>query len=366
MKVFFKNHNFILFFLSSNLFFVFLKDWNKTQPILKENNCQLIYCEQSKFNTNECSINNTIIKTQWLNNIIRISEDYFRYINVVSNRNGDIFIETSPVTEGHNRIFYALKANGRFYFQNEETPFYKLDEMSIGLRRHYSELYNIVLNNDKEYLMSISTNGSVEIYDFDNNQRKYTTYNNFIQMENTYASIYNYGFTFEYFNNYYIIFPFYVHEFNQYYGENDYMYVNRYHFSDSIDISDSNSYEKNLPTSALYGMQGKMISCFKSNSFIYCLFHHIEKIYKVSVYNLDLVYFGLANAVEDIIEDLYLFFKGVQLKEEIIAIYYYPPSSKVYGHLLIGEIIIDNINYQYILNKIIDIEITVQLNNQLY
>ena len=238
--------------------------------------------------------------------------------------------------------------------------------MSIGLRRHYSELYNIVLNNDKEYLMSISTNGSVEIYDFDNNQRKYTTYNNFIQMENTYASIYNYGFTFEYFNNYYIIFPFYVHEFNQYYGENDYMYVNRYHFSDSIDISDSNSYEKNLPTSALYGMQGKMISCFKSNSFIYCLFHHIEKIYKVSVYNLDLVYFGLANAVEDIIEDLYLFFKGVQLKEEIIAIYYYPPSSKVYGHLLIGEIIIDNINYQYILNKIIDIEINVQLNNQLY
>ena len=252
MKVFFKNHNFILFFLSSNLFFVFLKDWNKTQPILKENNCQLIYCEQSKFNTNECSINNTIIKTQWLNNIIRISEDYFRYINVVSNKNGDFFIETSPITESSKRIFYGLKTNGRLYFQNGETPFFILNEMSIDLRRHYSELYNIVLNNDKEYLMSISTNGSVEIYDFDNNQRKYTTYNNFIQMENTYASIYNYGFTFEYFNNYYIIFPFYVHEFNQYYGENDYMYVNRYHFSDSIDISDSNSYEKNLNFSFIW------------------------------------------------------------------------------------------------------------------
>jgi WD40 repeat protein len=180
MKVYFKNKNFIIFLFSTNLFYAFLKDCNKTEPILKDNYCQLIYCEQSKFNTNECSINNTIIKTQWLNDIIRISDDYFRYINVVSNKNGDIFIETSPVTQSSKRIFYGLKTNGRFYFQNEDTPFYILNEMDRGLKRHYSELYNIVLSNDQEYLLSISTEGYVEIYDFDNNERKYTPYSDFV------------------------------------------------------------------------------------------------------------------------------------------------------------------------------------------
>ena len=365
MKVYFKNKNFIIFLFSTNLFYAFLKDCSKAEPILKENNCKLIYCEQSQFNTNECSINNTVIKTQWLNNIIRISENYFRYINVVSNRNGDIFIETSPTTESSKRIFYGLKTNGRLYFQNEETPYYILNEMSIGLKRHYSELFNIVLNNNKEYLMSISTDGSVEIYDFENNKRKYTSYYNFIQMENTYTSIYNYGFTFEYYNSYYIIFPFYVHENNEYFGENDYIYVHRYHFTDSIDVSVSSSYEKNLPTSILYSVQGKMASCFKSDSLIYCLSHHFEKNYVVSVYNLDLVYYGYFNAEEDKIEDLNSFFKGVHVKDEIIAIYYYPPSSKVYGHLLIGEASM-NEYYLYNLNKKIDIDLNVQLNNQLY
>ena len=61
--------------------------------------------------------------------------------------------------------------------------------MSIGLKRHYSELFNIVLNNNKEYLMSISTDGSVEIYDFENNQRKYTSYYNCIIIKIIFISI---------------------------------------------------------------------------------------------------------------------------------------------------------------------------------
>jgi len=365
MKVFFKNKNFIIFLFSCNLFFIILKDCDKIEPILIDNKCHLTYCEQSKFNNNECSINNTYIKTQWLNNIIRVSEDYFRYINVVSNKNGDIFIETSPTNDNSKRIFYGLKTNGRPYFQNQtgETPFYIFNELTTELKRHYSELYNIVLNNNKEYLMSISTEGFVETYDFDNHQRKFTSYNNFVQMYNTYTSIYNYGFTFENGNNYYIIFPFYAHGNQNGFGESDYLYVYRYHFSDSIDVSVSTSYSKTLSETSLYCLQGKISGCFKSNSKIYCLFHHNEKNYMSSVYDFDLKYNGLFYGVEDIIEDVNSFFKGVHLKDEIIAIYYYPPSSKEYGQIIIGNI--DGF-YQYYINKKISISINVQLNNQLY
>jgi hypothetical protein len=58
----------------------------------------------------------------------------------------------------------------------------------------------------------------------------------------------------------------------------------------------------------------------------------------------------------------------VHLKDEIIAIYYYPPSSKDYGHLSIitpQTSTFDDIYCNY-LNFIIDIDINVKLNSQLY
>ena len=366
MKVFLKI-NFIIFFF--NLFFAFLKDCDKAEPILKENSCRLTYCEQSEFNTNICSINNTIIKTQWLNNIIRISEDYFRYINVVSNKNGDFFIETSPITESSKRIFYGLKTNGRLYFQNGETPFFILNEMSIDLKRHYSELYNIVLSNNKEYLMSISTDGYVEIYDFDNIQRKYTSYSSFADQGTIYPSICNYGFSYEYDSNYYIVFPFYTNTYNyMFYEQNDFLYFQRYHFN-SIDVSVSNSYEKSESSYYLHSVQGKIVSCFKSNLYIYCFYLHGDKYYIINLYRPDnLDYLGYFDSICDNIEDLYSFFKGVHLKNEIIAIYYYPPSFKDYGHLSIITPQSSSFNMMYSnpLNFIIDIDMNVKLNSHLY
>ena len=72
-----------------------------------------------------------------LNKIIRISVDDYRFISIVSNDNIDIFIETSPTSGGRRRIFYALKSNGRPYFQNnenkEETSIYIIDEIDTDL-----------------------------------------------------------------------------------------------------------------------------------------------------------------------------------------------------------------------------------------
>ena len=35
------------------------------------------YCSEDDFKNNICSINNTIVKTQWLNNIIWIGDKFF-------------------------------------------------------------------------------------------------------------------------------------------------------------------------------------------------------------------------------------------------------------------------------------------------
>jgi hypothetical protein len=79
-----------------------------------------------------------------LTRIIRISDEDYRFINIASNLKGDLFIETSPISESSRRIFYGLKNNGRPFFNdeesNEETPFYIMNEMTSDLRRHESEL----------------------------------------------------------------------------------------------------------------------------------------------------------------------------------------------------------------------------------
>ena len=316
MKAFLKNMSLIIFLIFSNLFLVTLKECYKTEPILKGGSCQLTYCKESQFKTNECSINNAIIKTQWLNNVIRISNNLYRYINVISNKNGDMFIETSPVSSAQNRNFYGLKTNGRPYFQNIELPFYALEELSVGLKRDYSELFNIVLSNNEEYLMSISIDGYVEIYDFDNNQRKYIKTSDFVQEGTTYPSIYNHGFTYEYENNYYIIFPFYTHTVNSVFGEGDYLYFQRYRF-DSIDITDSNSYEKSESGFYLNSLQGQIVSCFNSDSYIFCFFQHYDFSLVVNLYDYYLNYLGYFNSICTDIDDLYSFFKGIHLKNDI-------------------------------------------------
>ena len=369
-EIIFKNYIFNLFIIFWNLYFILLKICDKTIPILKNNECQLIYCEQSEFDTNECSINNQFIKTQWLNNIIRISDDYFRYINVVSNKKGDIFIETSP-SESSKRIFYGLKNNGRPYFENEETPFYILNELSCDLKRHYSELFNVVLNNNKEYLMSISTDGFAEIYDFDNNKRIYTDYPNFIQMNKTFTSILNYGFTFEYKNEIYIIYPFYVFSYYNTFGKDTYLYFHRFHFKDNINISDPKSYDKVNSIYYLKSLEGKIVSCFNSNEHIYCFFQHYDYSYMLKVYDFDLNYLCYFCAIASNVEDLYSYFKGLHLKDEIVALYYYPPNSKDYGHLLIATpqsfyIDPDNPDKCNVLNELIEIQTKFKLNYKLY
>ena len=115
-----KNHGFFILLLSI-LYKLILNECERENPIFKDNSCQLIYCNETEFLTNICRIDNTIVKTQWLTNIIKISKDSFMNINIASNSKGDIFIESSPIDEKSERNFYALKSDGRPYFKNSNN-----------------------------------------------------------------------------------------------------------------------------------------------------------------------------------------------------------------------------------------------------
>ena len=67
------------------LFFSIIKssltECSRDKPILKNGSCRLEYCSDLDFESKECIINNSIIKTQWINNIMLIGDKFYRYIN---------------------------------------------------------------------------------------------------------------------------------------------------------------------------------------------------------------------------------------------------------------------------------------------
>ena len=337
--------NSLFFFIFLSILRYIINDCERDQPILKNGKCQLIYCDDKEYNTNICTINNSIVKTQWLTNIIKISEDNFRYINIASNLKGDMFIETSPISESSKRMFYALKNNGRYYFinseNNEETPFFIMNEMSEDLPRYESNLLNIVLNNDdnKEYLMSISAKGSVEIYDFVNKERKHVSTPTFLGLN--LKSLNNIHLLTKYNNNYSILIPIHCHNNDPTYSEGNYIYLKRYQFS-SIDITNTNSYKGEL-SKPLPSVETEMLSCLQTSSKkIVCIYAQnvdSKNFYSYFVSGEDLKVLNHKTIVQIIESDFSsIFFKGLHLKNEIIAFYYYYTLGTNKGFLVIRKI----------------------------
>jgi hypothetical protein len=99
-------------------------DCNITHPILKNNKCYSIYCSPQDYNSSVCTINNSIVKIQWLTNIIQISEVKFRYINPFFTKNKDFIIQTTSALGTSKRRYYGLtmKEDIISLIQKEKKP----------------------------------------------------------------------------------------------------------------------------------------------------------------------------------------------------------------------------------------------------
>ena len=132
------------------------------------------YCTKEEYESEECILDNSIVKTQYLNNLMNLGEMSFRYLNFIQFSNGDLILETSPFPQNNKRIFFGLKNNGRYYFKNEssneETPFSYLFADNINENKLESG-NSIIISEGKEYFLSIGRLDTyTELFDFENNK----------------------------------------------------------------------------------------------------------------------------------------------------------------------------------------------------
>ena len=103
---------FIIFLVS---FYSSLNDCNnRTLPIFLplENKCIMKYCKDEDFIINICVKGNNIIKTEWLNNIIKFGVENCRFSKIEKFSTGDMILFSSASS---NRYFYGLKKRRKIF-----------------------------------------------------------------------------------------------------------------------------------------------------------------------------------------------------------------------------------------------------------
>ena len=119
----------------------------------------------------ECKKNHSLFYTKCFNNLLLFNNRKYRSGHFASNKNGDLIIEFSGENNDNYRLFYGLKYDGRYYFENEQPTYEfqingaKNSEQSADTYygRYESNNLFVSLNNneDNEYLFSVSSHQSV-------------------------------------------------------------------------------------------------------------------------------------------------------------------------------------------------------------
>ena len=117
----------IFFNLINEIFFMICE---KEKPIFKENECVSVYCNEDQFKSGECSVNNPIMKTKWLNKIITFENtNGDLYLSVNDDSNKLIFVTT--LSNDEDRIYYEIQIDSKekknFIFEKNGSfvPFIK-------------------------------------------------------------------------------------------------------------------------------------------------------------------------------------------------------------------------------------------------
>ena len=289
-------------------------------PFLYQSNClNQDDCPYEYIENGICEIDNNLIKTQWLNNIITFNNDNnngikYYYVDICTTTDGNLVLLSSSSIEEYkgNRIFYIIKEDGRGYFinnENDESPFY-LYETFLDFKTN-GNIFSIKLNNnnnDKEYIISISPNNFFEIYDINNKIYYNNTFDKLFGID-SYQNISAYiGSE----NNYYLSFigksGFYNH-----------FYINKLNFS-SIEIDNSSP---NIINKYYLSSNSKIVSCYKTElKYIVCFYQTENYIYRIIAFDQNLKFLNYENICEEMQEEAY-FFKCVHYIGEAGAFGFY-------------------------------------------
>ena len=231
------------------------------RPVMgREGACVAASCDESAINSGECSVDNEIIKIQWLNTIIPFAEYGFEFVSAATFLNEDLILEAIKYNS-EKRYFYGLRKNGNIFIENSTMKITDNNDIDsdpyFNIFTVFSNTENI--NEKKEYLVFISNKkNKIELYDLDNSQA-FTQ-----EIPSPWSSISNYKYMsikIEESGNIYTIFAitkssqFYLLKFNV---------INSATLEPNLQI---------LSSSNPYDQTGKMTSCFGTLSLkIICLY----------------------------------------------------------------------------------------------
>ena len=343
MKQRYKNIYFILFIniiILIQLFYLTNSSiCTKELPFLKDNEC-VSFCSTDELKSKNCSIDEEINKIKFLTNLVILGgEKDYRYININSNLNNDMVIQTSKSTGSGDRFFYGLKGNGRFFFKDEnqkEFPFLFFSisgEETLNQQRYEGESSFIQISNTNSsnnvFFISIAKGDQyTELFDFNNNEY------NFIKTEEFYKEkIYSDRGTFlkltQIDEN---IYHYLIAEVIQ---DNDVYkcYMKKLYFNSKIIRGGYQyAYIKNINCT-----DNKMISCFETElNNIMCFYRNIDeddnlKYFYISVYESLSSEIGINKIVRS--ESSEVFYKGIHLKKEIGVFVYFLNETEKFPYL---------------------------------
>ena len=98
---------------------------NREKPFFLNNEC-VESCEEEDIKSNLCILDNEIIKTQYLNNIIYINELNIVYMEIDVSENNNLYYILSTYPKSNTRAFYILNNEGYGFF-NKDNPNLKIE-----------------------------------------------------------------------------------------------------------------------------------------------------------------------------------------------------------------------------------------------
>ena len=291
---------------------IITQNCTRNLPILKNGICVLDFCTKNEFRNKTCVIDNQIVKTQWLNDIIWIGEENFRYVNIANNSNGDMIVETTSFPPSEKRLFYGISREGNPLFKdNNFFSSINVTEQAGNpdKGRYEGEIFFYKSpNNNKEYLVSIGKNFQyVEAYNFNKNEVFYQkSSTSFFGKEITglRGSAFNYEINENGINNSYIIYGFISYS---------NFYLKKILFSSNNQIKNESIYETSVG--------GTSVSCFMTDSKNIICFYALKKsilhYFYIIALNQELEEKESTSLDYHLDSDNYYFFKCIHLKEEI-------------------------------------------------
>ena len=344
------NIQLLLQFLFFNLSFQEIQECSKDTPIKYQNKCSLKYCTESEFINGNCVVNNNIIRTQWLNNIILIGDISYKYSYPYFDLDNNLIIATYPYDDNEeseiyrSRIFYGIQTNGRPLFYNKKKGFQskKIYNLSYILPKKISKAISIKAftieneNNFYNYTFLIGTSDEyTELFKFDNTYFKRGGINSFFG-----DILSSKRFYIETSNNKNETLLAYIG-----YKSGEYILAFKgfdFYYNSSVKIN-KYSYDKFKQVS-----NTGMCSCLRTQKNILgCFFVNSTHLFSFSIFNFIYGYVGseknpklLATIIIDTNnrqENIDLFYKCIHLKEEIIVFIYFNQENNFY--LKINELI---------------------------